>query len=501
MSLREIHWEITNKCNLQCKHCLPMSGPARPDELTTEEAMAALDTFRDAGTSQVFFTGGEPFIRKDLPALLERIVALGMRASVITNATYLQGAALELVKRLQVRLGISLDGADETTNDAIRGHGSFKRAVEILRQCRDSGISTTLYVTVTATNVKQLDTLARLARELGCKGVHFNEVTIAGRALDFSDELALSAEQRKRLPPLVAEATQNVFGEKLSETDGSCWVDGKTLYMTADGNLYVCSEIFQRRPDLSIGNIRLFPLKEWLEHDALAYSEHNNQCCYGVRTSKNTVFVGNIATECAFAPRRQDIETLSQLYDKLAELYRDIGQDCHECQDPDCMGYVWLLKKEAEQLYERGIPLVQVNNGPTFIHSFLTTDKGQPNLSVRYPPCSQLCADSRRCSIYEDRPLVCRLYPLGLETKADGTIVWALHRDCLHIRRMEERGMLSGFELRVRNVINSLSPALLEEIITTYRAVDEISSFPEGENNYSTLQEVCHVQVQGRPGR
>ena len=37
MPLREIHWEVTNKCNLRCKHCLPMSGPARLDELTTEE--------------------------------------------------------------------------------------------------------------------------------------------------------------------------------------------------------------------------------------------------------------------------------------------------------------------------------------------------------------------------------------------------------------------------------------------------------------------------------
>jgi len=478
-----------------------MSGPARPDELTTEEVMVALDTFRDAGASWIFFTGGEPFSRKDFPTLLERTVALGMRASVITNATFLRSATLELVKRLQIQLGISLDGADETTNDAIRGQGSFKQAVKVLRQCRDSDISTTLYVTVTAANVEQLDALARLARELGCSGVHFSEVTIAGRALGFLDELALSAEQKKRLPELVAQATSDVFGEELSETDERCWVDGETLYMTADGNLYVCSEVFQRRPDLAIGNVRSFLLKEWLERNAPVYSGHGSRCCYGVRASEHVVFVGNVAPGCAFAPQKQDIETLPQLYDALDELYRGIEQDCRDCQDPDCMGYVWLLKKEAEQLYERGVPLVQVNNGPTFIHSFPATSKGQPDLSVRYPPCSQLCTDSRRCSIYEDRPLACRLYPLGLETKADGTIVWALHRDCLHIRRMEERGTLPNFEHRARNVISNLSPKLLEEIVETYRAVDAISSFPDGENNYSSLQEVRHVQVQGRPGR
>lgn len=501
MPLREIHWEVTNKCNLRCKHCLPMSGPARPRELTTEEAMAALETFRAAGAVKVFFTGGEPFSRKDFLGLLERAAALGMRATVITNATMLRRATLETVKRLEVELGISLDGANERTNDAIRGPDSFRQAIEALKQCRASGISTTLYVTVTSANVERLGALARLAKEWDCNGVHFSEVTIAGRALGFSDELALSEEQKRRLPELVARATADVFEEELSEIDDRCWVNGKTLYMTADGNLYICSEVFQRRPDLVIGNIRSFPLKMWLEHNASVYSKHGNRCCYGARASEHVVFVGNVAPECAFAPRKQSIETLPQLYDALDELYRGIEQDCRDCQDPDCIGYVWLLKKEAERLYERGVPLVQVNNGPTFIHSFPVTPKGQPDLSVRYPPCSQLCADSRRCSIYQDRPLVCRLYPLGLETKADGTIVWALHRDCLYIRRMEERGTLPNFERRARNIINNLSLRLLEEIVETYRAVDEISSFPEGENNYSSLQEVLHVQVQGRPGR
>lgn len=493
MPLREIHWEVTNKCNLRCKHCLPMSGPPRPGELTTEEAMAALDSFRDAGASKVFFTGGEPFSRKDFTALLERTVALGMRASAITNATYLRGEILGLLGQLEVKLGVSLDGANEATNDAIRGKGSFKQTIEALKQCHENGIAATLYVTVTAINVEQLDAFAQLAKEHSCNGIHFNEVTIAGRAINFSDGLTLSDEQKRCLPELVAQAIQDVFGEKLSETNDHCWVDAETLYMTADGNLYVCSEIFQRRTDLAIGNIRSFPLKEWLKRNASAYSGHGNRCCYGVRTSEHAVFVGNVAPECVFAPRKQGIETLPQLYDALDELYRGIEQDCRDCQDPDCMGYVWLLKKEAERLYERGVPLVQVNNGPTFIHSFPANINGKPDLSVRYPPCSQLCTDSRRCSIYEDRPLVCRLYPLGLETKEDGTIVWALHRDCLHIRRMEERGTLPAFENRVRNVINNLSLELLEEIVETYRAVDAISSFSDGENNYSTLQEVRHV--------
>ena len=188
-----------------------------------------------------------------------------------------------------------------------------------------------------------------------------------------------------------------------------------------------------------------------------------------------------------------EISTFAELEAALDELYRGIERDCRECKDPDCMGFVWLLKQEAEKLYELGVPLLEVNDGITFIHSFSMTVEGKPNFAARYPPCSQLCADSRRCSIYKDRPLACHLYPLGLETKADGTIVWAVHSDCLHIRRMKERGLFPDFERRALSIINSITPQLLKEIVETYRAVDAISCFPYGENSYSTLQEVYHV--------
>jgi hypothetical protein len=55
---------------------------------------------------------------------------------------------------------------------------------------------------------------------------------------------------------------------------------------------------------------------------------------------------------------------------------------------------------------------------------------------------------------------------------------------------MEERGTLPEFEHRILSIIQNLSPELLEEIVKTYRAVDAISCFPDGENNYRSLREV-----------
>lgn len=490
MKCCEVHWEVTNKCNLRCKHCLPASGPVRDQELTTGEAMAALESFRATGVSRINFTGGEPFGRKDFLDILEQTVALGMRAAVITNATLLQASMLEAVKRLGVELGISLDGADEMTNDSIRGQGSFGQVVLALQQCQVMGIPVTLYVTMTAANVHQVEALAVLAQAYACRGIHYNEVTIAGRAIGFSDELELSEEQKGALPGLVARVATDVFGEEVSEIDERCFVDGETFYMAANGELYVCSEVFQCRPELSIGNVRSFLFRSWFDERASVYVGNGHSCCYGMFTSPHVVFVGNVGSDCVFA-QRQCIETLAQLYVVLDDLYQDIEHNCSECQHPDCMGYTWLLKEEVSRLYERGIPLVQVNNGSTFIHSFPVKVSGELDLSVRYPSCSQLCTDSRRCcNIHSDRPLVCHLYPLGLETTTNGTVVWALHRDCLHVERMEERGVLPQFERQARKIINSLSSRLLGEIVETYRAVDAISAFPDGDNRYSVLQEI-----------
>lgn len=494
MTLREIHWEITNACNLRCKHCLPMSGKPRTKELSTEEALRALHDFAATGISKIYFTGGEPFSRADFLTLLRRTVTLKMHADVITNATKLDRSTIETISKLGVKLGISLDGANPATNDALRGKGTFKKVAKALGECRTARIPTALYVTVTGMNFGQLRELGLLAQEYGCVNIHFSEVTLAGRARNSPIDLALSTDQRNELPEAVAKVANDIFGEKLSPPDERCWVDGTTLYMTAEGNLYLCSEMFQRRPNCTLGNIRSSPLQKWLTRDKTAPAKHKNRCCYGVMASEHVVLIRNTASDCALAKTKQKtIKTLAQLYCELEELYRGIEGDCRECKDPDCVGYVWLLDEETTKLYQREVPLVQINNGPSFIHSFPTNSRGQLDVSVRYPTCSQVCANRRRCKIHKDRPLVCRLYPLGFETKENGTIVLALHRDCLYVRGLEKRGLIQNFKDHALSLVDRLSPQLLAEILKTYHTVYAISVFPEGENKYLTVKEVDRI--------
>lgn len=355
---KEIQWEVTNRCNLQCKHCLALSGKPRPNELTTEEAVVALVKFHSAGATNIYFTGGEPFSRPDFLTLLQKTASLRLHTDVITNATMFDEKTLKVVKDLGVKLGISLDGSDALTNDAIRGQGTFEKIIKTLQWCQNIGVPVQLYVVVVSSNVDQLEALGGLAKEYGCTGIHFNEVTLAGRALEFIHDLGLSSEEHGRLPNIIASIANKTFDEKLSQTDNKCWVDGSTLYMTVDGNLYLCSEIFQRRPDLMVGNIRSFSPQRSLMDSA--QSSTDQKCCYSVKASEHVTFIANASPVCIFAlDRLARIETLEQLYQELDKLYSDIGRYCNKCQDSDCVGYVWLLPQEAKDLYEQGIEILE----------------------------------------------------------------------------------------------------------------------------------------------
>lgn len=181
------------------------------------------------------------------------------------------------------------------------------------------------------------------------------------------------------------------------------------------------------------------------------------------------------------------IQTFAQLNRAFGVLYRGISASCKKCTDPECMGNIWLFPKEARRLYNRGVSLIQVNEGPTFIHAN-PGQSGWEQVGVTHPKCPLRCANGR-CSIHNIRPFICRIYPIGPETLPNGQAVWAIHNDCLYIRRLRESGGIFLFEERARYLIGKMSKALSEKIIRTYREVYKLTYFPKGENNYSVLMQ------------
>lgn len=186
--LSELWLHTNNSCNLSCTHCLVSSGPAGEKGLPTDRWLDVIRQARSLGTKRFFITGGEPFLRRDLPDLLEEILSdPEAEAAVLTNGIPLKGALMERLKRLdrdRFRLQISIDGSNAETNDAIRGEGSFMRIVEGIRNAVDAGVHVTLTSVVTAKNLDDIPRVTRLAGELGAFAHHLLWIHKRGRADD-----------------------------------------------------------------------------------------------------------------------------------------------------------------------------------------------------------------------------------------------------------------------------------------------------------------------------
>src|SRR5690348_1036381 len=78
-------WEITLACDLACGHCGSRAGRARPDELTTDEALDLVDQLAELGVFEVVLIGGEAYLRDDWCRIVARIAERGMQPLLTTG--------------------------------------------------------------------------------------------------------------------------------------------------------------------------------------------------------------------------------------------------------------------------------------------------------------------------------------------------------------------------------------------------------------------------------
>ncbi len=133
-------------CNIRCAHCFISCAPDNRafGYLSLEDVDRRLAEGAALGVRETYFTGGEPFLHPDIVEILSRSLAR-FPTTVLTNgipvkaghAEALAAAAESSPYSLEVRL--SIDGFDAASNDAIRGPGSFDRAMRGLGHLLEHG--------------------------------------------------------------------------------------------------------------------------------------------------------------------------------------------------------------------------------------------------------------------------------------------------------------------------------------------------------------------------
>jgi radical SAM protein len=163
-------WEITQSCDLACKHCRAAAQPiAHPDELNTAEGKALIDQIAEMHIPIFVFTGGYPLKRKDVFELIRYAADKGVSVAVTPSATPLltREAMFKMKEAGLVRLGISLDGSTPEIHDTFRGlPGAYARTIQAIEWANEAGIPVQVHTTISRHNAHDLDNLCALFEKM-----------------------------------------------------------------------------------------------------------------------------------------------------------------------------------------------------------------------------------------------------------------------------------------------------------------------------------------------
>src|SRR5579862_5237212 len=159
-------WEITLRCDLACNHCSSRAGRARPDELSTAEALDLVDQIADLGVLEVTLIGGEAYLRDDWTTIVAAIRGRGMECTMVTGGRGMTAERAREAKAAGLQsVSVSIDGL-EATHDALRGvKGSHAAALGGLRNLAREGVQVSANTQIGRRNRRELLPLFDVLRE------------------------------------------------------------------------------------------------------------------------------------------------------------------------------------------------------------------------------------------------------------------------------------------------------------------------------------------------
>ncbi len=194
----QVVWNVTDSCNLRCKHCYANAGQNPGMDLSTEDAKRVIDRISEWGVVVLAFSGGEPLIRRDILELARHSSSRGLYTAIATNGVLLTREMCSALREAGVEyLQISLDGAKAETHDSFRGlDGMFNRTVNGIKNAVEAGFFVNIATTVTRHNLEEIPDMISLCEDLGVDWFMMYNFVPTGRGR-FIGENDLSPRERE----------------------------------------------------------------------------------------------------------------------------------------------------------------------------------------------------------------------------------------------------------------------------------------------------------------
>lgn len=188
-SLRYLELQITDKCNLRCRHCYIDDRGSR--ELSLTEIKNILNEFEEIQGLRILITGGEPLLHSRFGRINKILPEFLIRKSLFTNGLLL---TKEILGKLNVdEIQISIDGLEDA-HDSLRGKGTFRLSMDAIKRSIDSGFEVSVSTMVHTKNHGDFDEMERLFKNIGIKDWTVDVPCLTGR-LKENTEFQITPEQ------------------------------------------------------------------------------------------------------------------------------------------------------------------------------------------------------------------------------------------------------------------------------------------------------------------
>lgn len=186
---KRVIWEVTNYCNYQCKHCCASANIIdTQNELDTKQCFSILDQLNDFGIKEIYFSGGEPFSRKDILGILERARNYGIVCNISTNGSYITDDIAKYLKKLNInKVHISLDSMKAEDFNSFRGGNYFEPTIKAINLLKKNDLYVRVGAVIWKGNVDVLEDMVQYFIGLHVDEVVFNWLVKVGRLLEHED--------------------------------------------------------------------------------------------------------------------------------------------------------------------------------------------------------------------------------------------------------------------------------------------------------------------------
>lgn len=223
-NLKRLNLLITKRCNLHCRMCDYRLTSFFVKELSFDRIISLIDEASDMGLKQLEISGGEPMLRERIYEIIAYAASIGLKTMMMTNGVLIgKEEAKRLVDSDLNGVVISLEGWEEM-NDAIRGKGSYKKAVSAigyLKEWEDRLDFIKVGVTISKHNYLSIFPFTKyLFEELGINAISYNpfnkdmlmKANFENRKNEFVMEADFSGSLKNQLE-MIIEYSKKIKGE------------------------------------------------------------------------------------------------------------------------------------------------------------------------------------------------------------------------------------------------------------------------------------------------